>query len=914
MVLKSNKYYALILSTTILYSNPNILYAANYTWLGNNSTDWANPGNWNPQSGTGPTTGDTVTIPSSALNITTLQTNAVVDNVIFDQNQVAGLPIIIVKGGRLDVNNNITFVKLQAEGSLIVQENGIVNIKNDLISGIDTGNTKITIESGGKLSHLIQSNFILSQSLTSNTVFSVSGDNTEVTLGNTVFSDQGTSSASISDKAKLSVEKLLLGKAANSTADVTVTDESSIFSSNSDMTIAENGAATVTVSDGATLQANSKIIIAQNTGSQGTLNIGDIDGSKAAGKIITPEINFGSGTGILNINHNNQDFILDSSLTGKGIVNFNTGNTNLLKNSSNDITLNIKANAKLSAGDAQNAITLAGKLNIENNGLFTGFASVGTLSNFGTISPGDDNNYSTLRITADYIGNTNSNITLDTSLNDDNSPTDKISIAGNSTGHSAITIRNKNGTGAPTINGIQIVKVSGQSDATMFLGNPDYTTTDEKDAIIAGAFAYTLEKGLPATDDGNWYLRSTNTSPPSPPSPPTPPTPPTPPGPPVPPGPPSPPTPPTPPGPPSPPTPPVPPAPPGPNPDPRYQPGVPLYNNNVENMRSINQTLMSSLYTRAGNRYWSGAGAYHIAQGDGPGSGYQPPEAGTVVTDTGLFWIRTEAGQENYSSQSSTIASKYRQNYWLVQAGLDSQLRETETGRLIGSGWVHYIDAKSRSYSRYGDGDINTQAYGFGGALTWYGDNGFYVDAQTQVSWYKTDLYSDLTRKNHVSDHNNAGYGFGIEVGKRIQYNDFWSFTPQAQLTYSGLNLKDYTDFYDARVHHSNENDVLGRIGLATNYENAWQDAAGFTRKLDLYGMIGVQQNFTGNSNLILVSGTPFYTGGQTRTQLQLTLGSTYSWNDGKYAVFGTVETSGATKNISDNYSLSGNLGFKIRW
>ncbi|MCR2273778.1 hypothetical protein NSX50_24265, partial [Salmonella enterica] len=65
---------------------------------------------------------------------------------------------------------------------------------------------------------------------------------------------------------------------------------------------------------------------------------------------------------------------------------------------------------------------------------------------------------------------------------------------------------------------------------------------------------------------------------------------------------------------------------------------------------------------------------------------------------------------------------------------------------------------------------------------------------------------------------------------------------------------------------------------------------------------------------LILVSSTPFYTGGQARTQLQLTLGSTYSWNDGKYAVFGTVETSGATKNISDNYSLSGNLGFKIRW
>lgn len=329
-------------------------------------------------------------------------------------------------------------------------------------------------------------------------------------------------------------------------------------------------------------------------------------------------------------------------------------------------------------------------------------------------------------------------------------------------------------------------------------------------------------------------------------------------------------------------------------------------------MRSINQTLISSLYTRTGNRYWNGAGAMRIAQGDGFGT--EQSNTSTSITDMGLFWARTEAGQEHYNSQSSTINGKYKQNYWLMQAGLDGQLKETETGRLIGSGWVHYINANSKNSSAYGDGEIKTQAYGLGGALTWYSENGFYVDAQTQISWYKTDLYSDLTKRNHISDHNNTGYGLSAEFGKRIQYNEHWSFTPQAQLTYSALNLKDYTDFYNARVQHSNENDILGRFALATNYESAWQDAAGFTRKLDLYGMVGLQQNFTGNSSVILVSGTPFDTGGQARTQVQLTLGSTYSWNDGKYVLFGTLETNGATKKMSDNYSIAGNLGLKIRW
>lgn len=70
MVLKSNKYYALILTTTILYSYPNILYAENFIWTGNNNINWSNSNNWNPDGP--PTALDSVLIDRNGENTATI--------------------------------------------------------------------------------------------------------------------------------------------------------------------------------------------------------------------------------------------------------------------------------------------------------------------------------------------------------------------------------------------------------------------------------------------------------------------------------------------------------------------------------------------------------------------------------------------------------------------------------------------------------------------------------------------------------------------------------------------------------------------------------------------------------------------------------------------------------------------------
>src|SRR5690606_12994232 len=124
----------------------------------------------------------------------------------------------------------------------------------------------------------------------------------------------------------------------------------------------------------------------------------------------------------------------------------------------------------------------------------------------------------------------------------------------------------------------------------------------------------------------------------------------------------------------------------------------------------------------------------------------------------------------------------------------------------------------------YGDGDISTNGYGFGGTLTWYGENGFYLDGQGQVTWYKSDLNSNLTNKSLVDGNDGFGYALSLEAGKRIDINQALSMTPQAQLVYSHVDFDSFNDPYGAHVSIDRGESLQGRLGLTLDKENSWQN------------------------------------------------------------------------------------------
>ncbi|EON0825604.1 autotransporter outer membrane beta-barrel domain-containing protein [Escherichia coli] len=104
-------------------------------------------------------------------------------------------------------------------------------------------------------------------------------------------------------------------------------------------------------------------------------------------------------------------------------------------------------------------------------------------------------------VTGDYRGN-NGNIEFNTVLAGDDSATDKLIVQGNTSGKTFVTVNKAGGSGAQTLNGIELIHVDGQSDG-------EFTQTGR---IAAGAYDYTLGRGT-GVNSGNWYLTSGKNSP-----------------------------------------------------------------------------------------------------------------------------------------------------------------------------------------------------------------------------------------------------------------------------------------------------------------------------------------------------------------------------------------------------------------
>ncbi|RZM89418.1 MULTISPECIES: autotransporter outer membrane beta-barrel domain-containing protein [unclassified Escherichia] len=101
----------------------------------------------------------------------------------------------------------------------------------------------------------------------------------------------------------------------------------------------------------------------------------------------------------------------------------------------------------------------------------------------------------TLTVKGNYVGN-NGQLNFRTVLGDDQAATDRLIVEGNTSGTTTVYVKNAGGSGAATLNGIELITVNGdESPADAFR---------QGDArIAAGAFEYQLKQ-----QGKNWYLTS----------------------------------------------------------------------------------------------------------------------------------------------------------------------------------------------------------------------------------------------------------------------------------------------------------------------------------------------------------------------------------------------------------------------
>ncbi|WP_447722552.1 autotransporter outer membrane beta-barrel domain-containing protein [Edwardsiella tarda] len=267
--------------------------------------------------------------------------------------------------------------------------------------------------------------------------------------------------------------------------------------------LSSNGKSNV-LGDFGTIQAISGTtkLSGNNINYNGSINIDD-----NAVIVVSEQKNLGgsiiSNNGLLAID-TTTDWQLTNDVSGSG--NFRkTGSGSLTVGNNAAWTGQTDIDAgTLILGYADAPVMLASsQVNIAKDGILTGFGGVsGNVTNSGTLDLRADAPGNALTVGGNYTGN-NGTLLMNTVLGDDNSATDKLVIKGDASGQTRVAVTNAGGTGAQTLNGIELIHVDGNADSAEFV---------QAGRIAAGAYDYTLGRGQ-GSNSGNWYLTSGKNTP-----------------------------------------------------------------------------------------------------------------------------------------------------------------------------------------------------------------------------------------------------------------------------------------------------------------------------------------------------------------------------------------------------------------
>ncbi|MBX9800380.1 MAG: autotransporter outer membrane beta-barrel domain-containing protein [Burkholderiaceae bacterium] len=645
------------------------------------------------------------------------------------------------------------------------------------------------------------------------------------------------------------------------------TGNTSTLSVTDDLAIGVDGLGTVNVDKGGLITVGDDVQIGNNATGNGTLHLnGDASGR---GIVETGSVVAGAGTinldlngGILRANRNETNFLngftgltvgtegawfdtnghtiaISTAFTGNSTFNKLGTGTLILTGDSSTFT----GNSAVSAGTLQMDGILAGAIDVQSGVRLTGIGQVGITTNRGVIAPGHSSTLGTLTVAGNYTP-AGGSIEIRTQLGDDSSATDRLVITGSTSGATPVKVTNFGGAGAQTTEGIRIIEVQGASNGTFSLvGN---TTFEGQQAVVAGAYAYRLYAGGASTPaDGSWYLRSALMNVAS---------------------------------------------------TPLYQPGVPSYEAYPQILLGLNG--LPTLQQRVGNRFWND-GSSASAKDNGRG-------VTGAFTETNGMWVRVEGGHNRMTPKESTSGSDYQYDTYKMQGGIDAMLTENSNGKLVGSALLHYVHGSAKTSWRYGvnnygSGNISTNGYGVGGALTWYGANGFYVDGMAQLTWYSSNLSANSIHSLKSGNHA-FGQAWSVESGKRVKMNGNWSVTPQAQLTYSKASFNDFTDVFGASVRQGRDDSLQGRLGLSLDYQE---------NRTRLYGIANLYNEFFDGTSVTVADRN--FASRNDRLWAGLGFGGSHNWNNDKYSVYGEVSYNSSLAS-SDSYGYGGKIGMRIKW
>ncbi|EDQ7941400.1 autotransporter outer membrane beta-barrel domain-containing protein [Salmonella enterica] len=631
----------------------------------------------------------------------------------------------------------------------------------------------------------------------------------DINGGSLSLTNGGYSNGSLTGSGKLNVDGGVLSiDGANISLSTTTT-----ISSGAEVVISDaQGAGTGDIADEGTLTLDSVLgMLANSISGSGNVDATNSTNATVAGdnSAFSGLFNIDSGS---NLTVSEQNNLGTAAVNDNGLLTVNTGSDWTLSNSvsssgglakSGTGTLTLTADSAaytgttdINAGElalgsgAASAVDMAsGLVNVRNGGSFTGYGSTagdvnimqggtmqmsdflvgGSLTNSGSVllTREDGTPGNTLTVNGNYTGN-NGLLAFNTELGDDSSATDKLTVQGNTAGNTRVSVTNTGGTGAQTVNGIEVIEVNGTS-----AGNFALTTG----TVEAGAYVYTLAKG---TGDAakNWYLTSKWNG-----------------------------------G-----TPedggsvdPVPPV------DPIKPPVVdptapdalrPEAGSYISNIAAANTLFNHRLHDRLGEPQYTDA----LRNGD---------------DNATSMWMRHVGGHERSSAGDGQL--KTQSNRYVLQIGGEiAQWSSDDLDRwhlgVMGGYANEHSNTRSDRVGYGSDGRVSGYSAGLYG--TWYQNDadktGMYVDSWMLYNWFDSSVESD----NRDSDsYKSKGLTASLEAGYTLKAGEFtgsqgtlntWYVQPQAQVTWMGVKDDAHTRHDGTRIETEGDGNIQTRLGVRT--------------------------------------------------------------------------------------------------
>lgn len=564
----------------------------------------------------------------------------------------------------------------------------------------------------------------------------------------------------------------------NATISVSGASAHAVYSTNATVNLGEN--ATINVNNSAKAASYSKAPRGLYATSRGAINLAGGAAITMAGNHSNESYAISTETGGSVDGSAGGRFLIDGDLHAAGA----TAATSSLPQQNSTITLNMTDNSLWSGASYITSVTAGTGVislqmsdatwNMTNSSTLTDLTlNGGSVVNFGHA---DGEPWQTLTINEDFIGN-GGKLVFNTVLNDDASETDKLKVLGNTTGNAFVAVNNIGGTGAQTVEGIEIIEVAGNSDGTF----------EKAGRIVAGAYDYNLvQKG------SNWYLTSFIPAPPDPEDPdpvdPIDPDPVDPVDPII-------------------PEPEIPVAPPV--TEQQYRPEAGSY---LANNYAANTLFMTRLHDRLGETQY-----IDMLTGE------------KKVTS---MWMRNVGAHTRFKDGSGQL--KTQSNSYVLQFGGDlAQWSSDGLDRWHIGAMAGYANSQNRTQSSLTGYHSRGQVTGYSVGLygTWYANDayktGTYVDTWMLYNWFDNKVMgqeqaTEKYKSSGVTASVEAGYSFKLGENER---NSYW-LQPKAQVVWMDVQADSHREVNGTRVKDDTDGNLMTRLGVKAfiNGHNAIDD------------------------------------------------------------------------------------------